>query len=169
MLRSLVGSEMCIRDSLSNKRKGRSGRRGINLEYLREALKSVPAESRTSQRAVAVALGIPHTTLHNNLKKLGLKTTSRSLKPPPTDAGDDIRCACGWTCPCLRETRTYDTTILDYLECVYIRPEGHTYSTCPNRVVCRIYVLYCRPKIGCLQQVCRVRRDVVLVPRIVSV
>ena len=76
---------------LANRRKGRSGRRGINLDYLREALKTVPVESRTSQRAVAVALGIPHTTLHNNLKKLGLKAAPRCLKPLPMDTVDDTR------------------------------------------------------------------------------
>lgn len=76
---------------LANRRKGRSGRRGINLDYLREALKTVPVESRTSQRAVAVALGIPHTTLHNNLKKLGLKATPRCLKPLPMDTADETR------------------------------------------------------------------------------
>lgn len=76
---------------LASRRKGRSGRRGINLDYLREALKSVPVESRTSQRAVALALGIPHTTLHNNLKKLGLRGTPRSLKPLPMDTADDTR------------------------------------------------------------------------------
>ncbi|CAM9443400.1 unnamed protein product, partial [Laminaria digitata] len=81
---------------LANRRKGRSGRRGLNLDYLREALKTVPAESRTSQRAVAVALGIPHTTLHNNLKKLGLKATPRSVKPVVVDSIDDTRWACGW-------------------------------------------------------------------------
>ena len=76
---------------LGNRRKGRSGRRGINLDYLREALKDVPVEARTSQRSVAAALGIPHSTLRNNLKKLGLKATSRVLKPLSTDTEKDTR------------------------------------------------------------------------------
>ncbi|CAN0495898.1 unnamed protein product [Laminaria digitata] len=66
---------------LRNRRFGNSGRKGIDTEKLNEALKEVPLENRTSQRAVAKQLGISQQVLQKNLKKLSLRATSRFLQP----------------------------------------------------------------------------------------
>ncbi|CAM9635575.1 unnamed protein product, partial [Ascophyllum nodosum] len=44
--------------SLRNKRGGNSGRKGIDLEELRDKLRHIPVKNRTTQRAVAAQLGI---------------------------------------------------------------------------------------------------------------
>lgn len=74
-----------IDPDLGNKRKGNSGRKGVDLESLREELRKIPPKERTSmtQRALAETLGMPHSTLSNHLKKLGV---SRS-KSKSTGAG----------------------------------------------------------------------------------
>ena len=59
--------------NVSSKRKGNSGRKGITVEELRERLTHIPLNARTTQRRLAAALGIPQSTLHRNLKALGLK------------------------------------------------------------------------------------------------
>ncbi len=59
--------------NLNSKRKGNSGRKGINIEELKEKLRQIPQGSRTSQRALAAQLGIPKSTLNGNLEKLGVK------------------------------------------------------------------------------------------------
>lgn len=84
---------------LRNKRRGKSGRKGIDLDSLRAALKEIPIKNRTTQRAVAAALGIPKTTLQRNLKKLGLRVVSRYLKPFLTDNGrkERLEWALRWT------------------------------------------------------------------------
>lgn len=66
---------------LQNKRKRNLGRKGINLEYLHMALKEIPIKIETASRAVATALGVLKSTQLNNLKILGLRTSSRCLKP----------------------------------------------------------------------------------------
>ena len=63
--------------SLRNKRGGNSGRKGIDLEELRDKLRHIPLKNRTIQRAVAAQLGIPHTTPTDNLKKLGLHASHK--------------------------------------------------------------------------------------------
>lgn len=65
---------------LSSRRKGNSGHKGINLVHFREALERIPEKQRTSQRALAEALGMPRSTLSNNLKKLGLRFPARGRK-----------------------------------------------------------------------------------------
>eukprot|EP00904_Undaria_pinnatifida_P013945 jgi/Undpi1/9681/HiC_scaffold_27.g12137.m1 len=64
---------------IGNERKGNSGRNGLDVETL------VPpaghSAERNAQRRLAAALGIPTTTLHNNLKALGLRAHSNSIKP----------------------------------------------------------------------------------------
>ncbi|CAM9980554.1 unnamed protein product [Laminaria digitata] len=65
---------------LSSRRKGNSGHKGIDLEHFREALAQIPMKNRTSQRALAAALGMPRSTLFNNLEKLGLKFPVRRGK-----------------------------------------------------------------------------------------
>ncbi|CAN0083821.1 unnamed protein product, partial [Pylaiella littoralis] len=76
---------------LSNKRKGNSGRTGINIPVLVEKLAEIPLKNRTTQRSVAAALGIPKTTLVRKLKKLGLRACSRFLKPLLTDIAKEKR------------------------------------------------------------------------------
>ena len=67
--------------NLRNGRGGHSGRKGIDVEKLTEALVEIPFKNRTTQRAVAKQLGIPQQTLQKNLKKLGMRAASRFLKP----------------------------------------------------------------------------------------
>lgn len=66
---------------LTSGRKGKSGRKGIPLEVLRERLRDIPLNERTTQRSLALALGIPKTTLFEKLKNLGLRAHSNALKP----------------------------------------------------------------------------------------
>ena len=68
---------------LRNKRRGKSGRKGIDVEALRERLKKTPVDGKTTLRVLADALGIPKSTLQNNLKRLGLRAASRHLKRLP--------------------------------------------------------------------------------------
>lgn len=68
-----------VRPDLRNKRRGKSGRKGIDVDGLLERLKDVPAD-KTSLRALSDALGIPKSTLQNTLKKRGLRAASRHLK-----------------------------------------------------------------------------------------
>ena len=77
--------------NLRNKRVAKSGPKGHNWEELREKLRHIPLKNRTTQRAVAAYLGIPHTTLTRNLQKLGLHASRRFLKPRLTDAGKAAR------------------------------------------------------------------------------
>ena len=79
--------------SLRSKRGENSGKKGIDLEELRDKLRHKPLKNRTTQRAVAAQLGIPHTTLTDNLKKLGLYASRRYLKPLLTDGGKAARLA----------------------------------------------------------------------------
>lgn len=78
---------------LRNRRRGNSGRKGIDVAKLNEALLEVPLKNRTTQRAVAAQLGIPQQTLHQNLKKLGMRAASRFLKPLLTEQGKARRLA----------------------------------------------------------------------------
>ena len=63
--------------SFRNKRGGNLGRKGIDLEELRDKLRHIPLKNRTTQRAVTAQLGISHTTLTENLKKLGLHASHK--------------------------------------------------------------------------------------------
>jgi hypothetical protein len=51
---------------VSNKKKGRCGRKRADLGLSR--ISSIPPEKRSTLRALARALDIPHSTLHNRLK-----------------------------------------------------------------------------------------------------
>ncbi|CAB1099225.1 unnamed protein product [Ectocarpus sp. CCAP 1310/34] len=79
---------------IENRRKGNSGRKGIPLEELKERLRDIPLNDRTTQRRLAAALGIPKSTLHRNLKVLGLRAHSNALKPlcnhPPNSPDTNI-------------------------------------------------------------------------------
>ena len=70
------------------RRKGNSGRKCIELEELRERLQDMPLNHRTTVRRLAAALDIPRSTLHENLKTLGLRAHSDAIKPFLTDAGN---------------------------------------------------------------------------------
>ena len=74
--------------NMSSKRKGNSGRKGIAVEELRERLTRIPLNARTTQRRLAAALGIPQSTLHHNLKALGLKVHSSAIKPYLKQSGN---------------------------------------------------------------------------------
>ena len=72
----------------TSRRKGNSGRKRIDLEELREGLRDIPLNDRTTTvRRLAAALDIPRSTLHENLKALGLRVDSNAIKPYLTDAG----------------------------------------------------------------------------------
>lgn len=75
---------------LSSRRKGNSGHKGIDLEHFREALAQIPMKNRTSQRSLAAALGMPRSTLFNNLEKLGLKFPSRRRKVSKSPATGSV-------------------------------------------------------------------------------
>ena len=77
--------------NLRNGRFGHSGRRGVDVEKAKEALKTIPMKNRTTMRALASELGMTRTTLNRNLPKLGLRAASRFLKPYLTDAGKERR------------------------------------------------------------------------------
>ncbi len=66
-------SQGILDPNLDSKRKGNSGRKGVNIEELKEKLSHIPQRNRTSQRALAAQLGIPKSTLSGNLEKLGVK------------------------------------------------------------------------------------------------
>ena len=76
---------------LESGRKGKTGRKSIPIEELRARLREIPLNDRTTQRRLAVALGIPTTTLHKNLEALGLKAHSNALKPYLTREGQKER------------------------------------------------------------------------------
>ncbi|CAM9704364.1 unnamed protein product [Pylaiella littoralis] len=78
---------------LHSKRKGNCGRIGVDITALVEALQQVPLNNRTTIRSVAAALNITKSTLWDNLKKLGLRSCSRFLKPYLTDEGKAARLA----------------------------------------------------------------------------
>ena len=65
---------------------GNSGRKRIDLEELRERLRDIPLNDRTTVRRLAAALDIPRSTLHENLKALGLRAHSNAIKPFLADA-----------------------------------------------------------------------------------
>ncbi|CAM9144343.1 unnamed protein product, partial [Laminaria digitata] len=71
---------------LHNKRRGNSGRKGIDTAKLKEALRDAPLKNRTTQRAVAAELGISQTVLQRNLGKPGMRASTRFLKPLLTEA-----------------------------------------------------------------------------------
>ena len=71
--------------------KGKSGKKGIPVEELRERLRGIPLNNHTKQRRLAAALGIPQSTLHRNLKALGLKAYSNAIKPFLTGKGKHER------------------------------------------------------------------------------
>ncbi|CAM9344827.1 unnamed protein product [Ascophyllum nodosum] len=77
--------------NLRNGRFGHSGRRGVDVEKAKEALKTIPMKNRTTMRALASELGMTRTTLNRNLPKLGLRAASRFMKPYLTDAGKERR------------------------------------------------------------------------------
>ncbi|CAN0449801.1 unnamed protein product, partial [Ascophyllum nodosum] len=66
---------------LGNKRKENAGRKGIPLVDLKQQLHDIPLGERTTQRRLAASFGIPQSTLHRNLKALGLRPYSSALKP----------------------------------------------------------------------------------------
>lgn len=90
--------------SVRNGRFGRSGRRGTDLEKVREALKDIPMKNRTTLRSLAYELGLPKTTLINNLKALGLRAASRFLKPFLADEGKKRRLE--WALRWVRESHS---------------------------------------------------------------
>ncbi|CAB1117614.1 unnamed protein product [Ectocarpus sp. CCAP 1310/34] len=70
---------------LHNKRKGNSGQKGLDIATLKEALQDIHLKNRTTIRSIAAALGIPKSTLFDNLNNLGLRSCSRFLKPLLSD------------------------------------------------------------------------------------
>ena len=61
-------------------RKGNSGKPGINLTPLRDTVRTISLKCRTTLRGLGFALAIPKSTLHDHLKKLGLRNVPRYLK-----------------------------------------------------------------------------------------
>eukprot|EP00903_Cladosiphon_okamuranus_P006869 g6690.t1 len=94
---------------IENRRKGNSGRKGIPLEELKERLQDIPLNDRTTQRGLAAALGIPKSTLHRNLKALGLRAHSNALKPYLTPDGklERLRWALRWVRSAAGGTRVF--------------------------------------------------------------
>ena len=80
-------SDGVVKPLLRNKRLGNSGRKGIDVVKYGEALREIPIKNRTTIRSLAAALGIPHSTLHLNLKKLGLHASKTYLKPMLKEEG----------------------------------------------------------------------------------
>ena len=50
-------------------------------------MRDIPLNNRTTVRRLAAALDVPRSTLHENLKALGLRAHSNAIKPFLTDAG----------------------------------------------------------------------------------
>lgn len=61
--------------TLCSNRGGKWGRKGIDVAAIRDKLTQIPLKNRTTQRSVTAPLGIPHSTLTNNLKKPWLART----------------------------------------------------------------------------------------------
>ncbi|CAN0565666.1 unnamed protein product, partial [Laminaria digitata] len=74
---------------LRNRRFGNSGQKGVDVEKVKETIRDVPLKNRTTQRAVAAQLGISTSSLQRNLGKLGMRASSRFLKPFLTEAGKE--------------------------------------------------------------------------------
>lgn len=117
---------------LRNRRRGNSGRKGIDVAKLNEALLEVPLKNRTTQRAVAAQLGIPQQTLHQNLKKLGMRAASRFLKPLLTEQGKARRLA--WALRWVREghlgSRSFDkmdNVVMVDEKWFFIKKQGQRY------------------------------------------
>ena len=72
---------------MRNKRLGNSGRKGLDFVKYVEALREIPIKNRTTIRSLAAALELPKSTLHLNLKKLGLRASKTYLKPMLTEEG----------------------------------------------------------------------------------
>ena len=72
------------------------------MEALREKLKQIPMKNRTTPRSVAAQLELPCSTLAWDLKKLGLRSSRRYLKPFLTDGGKAARLA--WAMRWARQT-----------------------------------------------------------------
>ena len=72
-------------------RKGNCGRKGVDITELRTRLRDVPLNQRTTIRRLAGALGVPKSTVFNNLKELGHRAHSNALKPYLTREGQKER------------------------------------------------------------------------------
>lgn len=121
---------------LHNKRRGNSGRKGHNIDALRQTLKDIPIKNRTTLRGLAAALGIPKTTLVRNLEKLGLRAVSRQLKPLLTNRAkkERLEWALRWTRPAGGGYKFHhfeDHVHLDE-KWFYICQNGQTYYLCDD-------------------------------------
>lgn len=67
--------------NLHNNRKGKTGRKGINLEPVRAVLAQMPIKSWTTIHGIAAALRLAQLTLLDNLKYLSVRDSSQYLKP----------------------------------------------------------------------------------------
>ncbi|CAM9400219.1 unnamed protein product [Sphacelaria rigidula] len=72
---------------LTNGRRGKCGQKGINIPELTARLQDIPLNARATQRRLAAALGIVHSTLLDNLKALELRAHSNMLNPFLTNDG----------------------------------------------------------------------------------
>ncbi|CAM9907919.1 unnamed protein product [Pylaiella littoralis] len=104
--------------NLANARKGNSGRKGIDKQELRERLRDIPLNDRTTQRRLAAALGIPHSTLSKNLKALGLRPHSNVLKPFLTDEGKVERLR--WVMSWVRSAAAGSRVLHDFDDVVHV-------------------------------------------------
>lgn len=66
---------------LRNRRKGRCGRKRVDVKAVSEALRDVPSEKRRSLRECAEATGFPKSTLWNVLKRGEIGRDGSSKKP----------------------------------------------------------------------------------------
>ena len=104
---------------LRQKRHGRSGRKSTEASKVKEALLAVPLKNRTTQRAAAAHIGIHQSTLCRNLKKFGMRASTRFLKPYLTEQAKARRLV--WALRWVRDghggTRTFDT--MDSVVCSF--------------------------------------------------
>lgn len=116
----------------AQQRCGKCGKKGINLDFPREAVKNIPIKNRTMERSVAAALGIPKTPLRDYFMKLGLRAVSCYPKPLLTD--NELR----WSKPSTSGGHKFynfeDHIHLDE-KWFYICPDGQTYYVFDGKVL----------------------------------
>ena len=114
---------------LHTERKGTPGRKGIDLDAIRSALQEIPVNSRTTTRKVAASLlGLAKTTLLENLKKLGLRSSSRYLKPLMTAVGKKARLE--WTLRWVRPSDGGEHEFQHFKDFVHLHEKW--FSICKN-------------------------------------
>lgn len=78
-------NEIAVVQSLKKRRKGRSGRKRVDEEAVKEALRAVPFSQRRTLRGCSAATGFAVTTLWKVLQRGAIRRMSNSLKPVLTE------------------------------------------------------------------------------------